>query len=184
MRLQSTKIALFFLPPLFIVYAWLVQYHVDIAGPVVTLVFLGFSTIWIYSYVLHSKKLRFFTNFNPSSTLTFVVDSNPGNAGSAVACNSLLRGVLAAISSQVSGPLIHLIGVGWFYTGFAVIILVGEMLLLATSKYGKGWREAQVADKKAKAIERPEEEEEEEELPDVEDEPIYAGARRGSHIDV
>lgn len=46
-----------------------------------------------------------------------MVDANPGKASSAVACNSLFRGFLAAVASQISEPLIGKIGNGWYYTG-------------------------------------------------------------------
>lgn len=107
------------------------------------------ATIWIYS-----------------STLAYIVDANPGRASSAVACNSLFRGVLAAIAAQIANPAIDALGNGWYYTGtlhqlcsllyhffpstndkyydslgFAVILLVGELGLLLASKRGKVWRE-------------------------------------------
>jgi hypothetical protein len=66
------------IPALFVAYAWTVQKEVPIYGPVVILFFLGLSTLVLYS-----------------SLLSYVVDANPGRSSSAVACNSLFRGVLA-----------------------------------------------------------------------------------------
>lgn len=41
MRIKSTYAAMVLLPPLLIAYAWLVEYTVNVAGPVVILFFLG-----------------------------------------------------------------------------------------------------------------------------------------------
>ena len=71
-----------------------------------------------------------------------IVDANPGRSSTAVACNSLFRGTLAAIASQISEPLINVIGQGWFFTGFSIILSVGCVLLVVISEKGKGWREA------------------------------------------
>lgn len=43
MRLTSTTAAMLIMVPSFLVYAWTAQYHTNIAGPVVALVFAGFS---------------------------------------------------------------------------------------------------------------------------------------------
>lgn len=76
-----------------------------------------------------------------SSTLAFIVDANPGRSSSAVACNSLFRGVLAAIAAQVATPAINGIGNGWYYTIFACILIGGELGLWLISIRGKRWRE-------------------------------------------
>ena len=52
-----------------------------------------------------------------SATLAYLVDSNPGRASSAVAMNSLFRGIMAASASQAAGPAVSAMGTGWFYTG-------------------------------------------------------------------
>jgi len=44
MRIRSTYAAMILLPPLFVAYAWLVEYKVHIAAPVVVLFFLGMGT--------------------------------------------------------------------------------------------------------------------------------------------
>jgi len=41
MRIRSTYAAMILLPPLFVAYAWLVEYKVHIAAPVVVLFLLG-----------------------------------------------------------------------------------------------------------------------------------------------
>jgi len=85
MRIKSTYPAFAFLPCLFVAYAWLVYFEVNIAGPVVVLFFLGTAIMVIYA-----------------STLAYIVDANPGRSTSAVACNSLFRGVLAVRLSSLT----------------------------------------------------------------------------------
>lgn len=126
MRIKSTYGAMVFLPPLFVAYAWTVQKQVSIAGPVVVLFFLGTAIMVIYS-----------------STLAFIVDANPGRSSSAVACNSLFRGVLACAASQAAEPILDKVGGnGAFYTGWAVILLIGQLALVIVAIKGKRWRAA------------------------------------------
>lgn len=126
MRIKSTFPAMLFLPPLYIAYAWLVQKEVSVAGPVVILFFLGTAVMVIYS-----------------STLAFIVDANPGRSSSAVACNSLFRGLLACAASQSAEPILAKVGGnGAFYTGWAVILLIGQLALVLVAIKGKRWRAA------------------------------------------
>ncbi|GAA5899676.1 uncharacterized protein JCM6883_005950 [Sporobolomyces salmoneus] len=123
-RIKSTYSAMVLLPPLFVAYAWLVQYSVQIAGPVVILFFLGIVITFVYA-----------------STLAYVVDANPGRSTSAVAVNSMFRGVLACISSQVSEDIMNSVGNGAFYTGIAIILALGQLALLVVVGKGRAWRE-------------------------------------------
>ncbi|SGZ23856.1 BQ5605_C023g09647 [Microbotryum silenes-dioicae] len=127
MRIKSTRLAMVLVPCFYILYAWTVQKRTNAAGPLVALLFLGISIMVLYS-----------------SLLSYIVDANPGRSSSAVACNSLFRGVLACIASQVAEPIIGHIGNGWFYTGFAVILTVGSVALLYVGANGQRWRERQL----------------------------------------
>lgn len=124
MRIQSTYAAMILLPPLLVAYAWLVDYHVQIAGPVVILFFLGAVIMIVYA-----------------STLAYIVDANPGRSTASVAVNSMFRGVLACISSQVSEPVLTKVRHGAFYTGFAILLLLGQSALWLVSVKGQRWRE-------------------------------------------
>ncbi|GAA5964081.1 hypothetical protein JCM3765_000895 [Sporobolomyces pararoseus] len=124
MRIKSTYAAMVLLPPLLIAYAWLVEYTVNVAGPVVILFFLGAVIMVVYA-----------------STLAYLVDANPGRSTAAVATNSVFRGTLACISSQVSEDLLNKYGNGAFYTGFAIILAIGQLALLIVSYKGQAWRE-------------------------------------------
>ncbi|KAG6330364.1 hypothetical protein ID866_8721 [Astraeus odoratus] len=88
MRLESTKIAMWWLPPSVIGYAWVCQERVHVAAICVMLFLSGFFSIWIYA-----------------STLSYVVDSNAGRSSTAVATNSSFRGTAAFIATEIAVPL-------------------------------------------------------------------------------
>ncbi|KAI5479119.1 MFS transporter [Pseudohyphozyma bogoriensis] len=123
MRIKSVTWPLAFTPFLMVGYGWTVQMAVTVYAPIILLFFLGAGMIWIYT-----------------ATLVYIVDANPGRSASAVACNSLFRGVLAAVASQSADPLVARIGNGWLWTGIALILAVGEVGLVAVSVYGSRWR--------------------------------------------
>lgn len=123
-RIMSVRLPMLLCPFTFIGYAWSAHYHTHIAIPIVCLVLLGFSLFWIYS-----------------STLSYVVDSNTGRSSGAVACNSAIRGLFAFIASEVAGPLQDAVGDGPLYTGWAVLLIFGQLALLTVGYKGKAWRD-------------------------------------------
>ncbi|KAF9234678.1 major facilitator superfamily domain-containing protein [Melanogaster broomeanus] len=88
MRLESTKIAMWFLPPSIVGYAWVCQERVNVAAICVMLFLAGFFSIWIYA-----------------STLAYIVDANTGRSSSAVATNSSFRGTSAFVAAEIAVPL-------------------------------------------------------------------------------
>ncbi|TFK48710.1 MFS general substrate transporter [Heliocybe sulcata] len=133
MRLESTKIMMVVLPLVSVAYGWLVQKHVHIAAVCVALFFCGFSSIWIYS-----------------STLAYIVDANVGRSSTAVACNSMFRGIFAFVATEVAVPLDNAIGEGGLYTLWAGLLVVTEALILLVWWKGGVWRERAEAREKAK----------------------------------
>ncbi|KAI6046713.1 vacuolar DHA amino acid exporter [Pisolithus marmoratus] len=127
MRLESTKVAMWGLPPAVIGYAWVCQEHVHIAAICAMLFSTGFFSIWIYS-----------------STLAYIVDSNTGRSSTAVAANSSIRGTSAFVAVEVAVPLQDAIGDGGLYTTWAGLMLLVELLILLVLYKGKQWREASV----------------------------------------
>lgn len=91
----------------YLTYAWTTDFKANIAGPVIALFFAGFSLMFVYS-----------------STLAYLVDSNPGRSASAVSCNSFCRGAAACVMSQVAIPIQDGIGDGGLYTLFTGILCV------------------------------------------------------------
>jgi hypothetical protein len=74
-------------------------------------------------------------------TLAYIVDSNPGSSSFATALNSLLRGLFAFISLEITVPLQESIGEGWMYLLIAGAIVVSAGLVEWVQRKGKGWRE-------------------------------------------
>lgn len=122
-RLRSIYLPMLLCPPSFVGYAWAADYKAPIAAPIVCLIILGFSLFWIYA-----------------ATLSYIVDSNTGRSSGAVACNSAIRGLLAFVASEVAGPIQDAVGDGALYTGWAIILAVGQVGLLFVARYGEQWR--------------------------------------------
>ncbi|KIK98548.1 hypothetical protein PAXRUDRAFT_823776 [Paxillus rubicundulus Ve08.2h10] len=127
MRLESTKIAMWWLPLSVVGYAWVLQERVHISAICVMLFFAGFFSIWIYA-----------------STLAYVVDANTGRSSSAVAANGSFRGTAAFIAAEIAVPLQDAMGDGGLYTLWAGLMLFAELMILLVLYKGKQWREASI----------------------------------------
>ncbi|KAG2145187.1 MFS general substrate transporter [Suillus clintonianus] len=133
MRLESTKIAMLWLPLSVIGYAWVCQERVHIAAVCVMLFLAGFLSVWIYS-----------------STLAYLVDANIGRSSMAVASNSSFRGISAFVAAEIAVPLQDSIGDGGLYTLWACVVVVIECMILLVLYKGRKWREASVEREKQK----------------------------------
>ncbi|KAF9230561.1 MFS general substrate transporter [Melanogaster broomeanus] len=127
MRLESTKIAMWFLPPSIVGYAWVCQERVNVAAICVMLFLAGFFSIWIYT-----------------STLAYIVDANTGRSSSAVATNSSFRGASGFVAAEIAVPLQDALGDGGLYTLWAGLMLIAQLLILLVLYRGKQWREASI----------------------------------------
>ncbi|KAG1745207.1 major facilitator superfamily domain-containing protein [Suillus lakei] len=123
MRLQSSKLAMLWLPPFVVGYAWVCEKHVHVAVICIMLVLIGFSSIWMYT-----------------TTLAYLVDANPGRSCTAVATNSSFRGSLAFVSVLIAVPLQDALGDGGLYTAWAGVLVVTELLVLLVLHKGESWR--------------------------------------------
>ncbi|KAF8441027.1 vacuolar DHA amino acid exporter [Boletus edulis BED1] len=133
MRLESTKLAMWFFPPAVIGYAWVCQQHVHVSAICVMLFLSGFFSIWIYA-----------------STLAYIVDANVGQSSSAVATNASFRGISAFLAAEIAVPLQDAIGDGGLYTLWAGLMLLAELMILLVLYKGKQWREASVETERRK----------------------------------
>ncbi|KAH9910482.1 major facilitator superfamily domain-containing protein [Fomitopsis serialis] len=77
--------------------------------------------------------------------LAYVVDSNVGRSSAAVACNSLFRGTLAFVATEVAVPLqvriSDSIGDGGLYSLWGGLTFLCELLILLVWWKGGRWRE-------------------------------------------
>ncbi|KAG1751031.1 vacuolar DHA amino acid exporter [Suillus lakei] len=133
MRLESTKVAMVWLPLSVIGYAWVCQERVNVAAVCVMLFLTGFLSIWIYT-----------------STLAYIVDANTGRSSTAVATNSSFRGLSAFVAAEIAVPLQDSIGDGGLYTLWAGLMVVAECLILLVLYRGRKWREASAEREKQK----------------------------------
>ncbi|KAM6493826.1 vacuolar DHA amino acid exporter [Amanita muscaria] len=124
MRLKSPMLAIVMMPPLIVIMGWIWQEHVPIAAVCVLLFVNGFFYIWPYA-----------------SAVAYIVDANQGRSSTAVATNSLFRGILAFIATELAVPLQEGLGNGWMMTLWAFIMALAGLLILATYWKGKSWRE-------------------------------------------
>jgi Na+/melibiose symporter-like transporter len=109
--------------------------NVDPANPIFFLFFLTHKPVcyrWIYS-----------------TTLAYIVDSNPGRSSAAVATNGCFRGVAAFVFTEAAVPLQDSMGDGGLYTLWAGILVLCELLFLLVQLRGGAWREA--ADERERA---------------------------------
>jgi hypothetical protein len=93
----------------FLVYAWTSDKKTNVAGPIVALVFGGFSLMSAEDVLCRITSIADIYLRHPrviyASTLAYLVDANPGRSSSAIACNSFFRGTFAFVASQVALPI-------------------------------------------------------------------------------
>ncbi|KUJ07532.1 MFS multidrug transporter-like protein [Mollisia scopiformis] len=106
-------------------FRWMIQYKVNLSGPLIFLFVIGFCT---------------------SSSLNIVavllIDIYPGSAGSAAAANNLVRCWLGAGATSGVVPMINKIGIGWTTTFFGLLNVVFAPILWYVMKNGPKWRRA------------------------------------------
>lgn len=123
MRLESSKLAMLWLPPSIIGYGWVCDKHLNVAIICVMLVLVGFTSIWMYA-----------------STLAYLIDANPGRSTAAVATNSSFRGSLAFVSAMIAVPLQNAWGDGMLFTAWACVLAAAELLIIVVVHKGESWR--------------------------------------------
>ncbi|KAL9094865.1 MAG: hypothetical protein Q9165_002814 [Trypethelium subeluteriae] len=106
-------------------FGWMVEYKVNLAGPLIFLFFIGFCIS---------------ASVNTVSVL--LVDIYPGRAGTATAANNLVRCWLGAGATSGVVPLIDKIGIGWTSTFFGLLVIVFSPVLWYIMKNGPEWRRA------------------------------------------
>ncbi|KAK0445989.1 vacuolar DHA amino acid exporter [Desarmillaria tabescens] len=123
MRLKSTLHGLWLFPISVVGFGWVLERHVHISGVCVMLFLSGVFAISIFS-----------------SELAYLVDANVGRSSSAVAFNSLFRGIAAFIAVEVAVPIQDALGDGWMYTIFSIVQVISGLLVLLVRAKGKKWR--------------------------------------------
>lgn len=146
MRLESTKLAMIFLPISILAYAWLCEKKVHVSAVCVALFFEGFFSMWVpiitkFNRLLTPKRV---CRWMYSSTLAYIVDANTGRSSTAVATNSSFRGIWGFIAAEMAVPLQDSIGDGGLYTLWTGLMILAELILLLVLWKGGAWREAAI----------------------------------------
>lgn len=111
-----------------LVYGWLLQARVNMAGPIVLLAFMGFTSLSSFSFVN-----------------VLVIDLHRDRPATASAANNLVRCLMGAGSAAVIDVIIESVGVGWCFTIWGLLVSgLGVPLLLLVCRYGPGWRAKRV----------------------------------------
>ncbi|KAK2760950.1 hypothetical protein FQN54_002192 [Arachnomyces sp. PD_36] len=120
-------------------FGWMVQYKINLSGPLIFLFAIGFCIS---------------ASFNTIAVL--LVDIYPGRAGAATAANNLVRCWLGAGATSGVVPLINKIGIGWTTTFFGLLVVVFSPTLWYIMKNGPKWRRAAKERKEQQEAERAE----------------------------
>lgn len=104
-------------------WGWALQYKASIAVPAVLLFLMGLGMI----------------GFNNTSSV-LIVDMYPGRAGAATAANNLTRCLIGAAATAAITPMIDKMGIGWAFTLYGFLYLLGAPMLLLIMRNGIKWR--------------------------------------------
>ncbi|KAJ7597602.1 major facilitator superfamily domain-containing protein [Mycena floridula] len=104
-------------------YGWCIQEKVNIAGPLIFLIGIGFVSIAVMN-----------------SIQTQLIDLVPAQSSSVSACNNLIRGALGAGLVAVIDIIIKAIGAGWTYVILAGSCVIVCPLLYVIVRIGPGYR--------------------------------------------
>ena len=116
------------IPICMLVYGWSVEKRFGgIPLPVITMFIQGVAQLFCFP-----------------SLNTYCVDvmQAKGRSAEVVAGNYMIRYVFAAAGSAVCLPAIEAIGVGWFSTISAILLVLSAATLWATTIWGERWRKA------------------------------------------
>lgn len=106
-------------------FGWMIQYEVNLAGPLIFLFVIGFCV-----------------SASMNTVQVLVIDIFPGRAGSATAANNLARCELGAAATAGVVPMIQKVGTGWTTTFFGLLVLVTSPVLWYIMHQGPKWRAA------------------------------------------
>ncbi|KAI0785014.1 major facilitator superfamily domain-containing protein [Abortiporus biennis] len=116
-------------------YGWCLQQRVNIAGPLVLHILMGYTTIAILN-----------------TTQTLIVDLLPNQGSSITACNNLVRCGLGAALVSVIQLMINAINVGWTYVVFGGMLIAISPMMFVIMRMGPKFRAKRRAHEIAKSL--------------------------------
>ena len=117
-----------------LIFGWTLQQRVHISVPIICTFILGWAATSTQSVIS-----------------TYLVDAFPSRGASATAALNFSRCLIGAGGTSAVLPLINAINVGWAFTLFTGIMLLGLGLLVVQMTYGGRWRRA--SEEKARSVE-------------------------------
>ena len=108
---------------LIVIYGWLLDAEVSVAGPLVILPFLGFTVSAMFKVLS-----------------ILMIDIAPGRPATATAAFNLVRCLLGAALTAVITPMIDKMGRGWAFTFISLVWVIFSPAFFAVIKWGPQWR--------------------------------------------
>jgi MFS family permease len=105
-------------------YGWVMDYHTSLAGPLITLFFVGHTATGAVSCLG-----------------TLIIDCNVKSPATAQAASQLIRCLFGAGAVACAVPIINRIGMGWTGTFVAGLWVICSPMLWAVMIWGSQWRE-------------------------------------------
>ncbi|KAH8807660.1 major facilitator superfamily domain-containing protein [Xylogone sp. PMI_703] len=106
-----------------LIYGWVLQYHTNLAGPLIMVFFMGFGL-----------------SASANTVSTMIVDLNLDQPATASSAFNLSRCLLGAGGVAAIVPVINAIGTGWTATIIALICLLTIPFQFLVVKMGPKWR--------------------------------------------
>lgn len=122
------------IPACVLIYGWSVEQNVG-----------GIPLVVIVLFLQGVAQLFCFPSLN-----TYCLDVMQGNGSDVIAGNYFIRYLFACMGTAVVLPAVEHIGVGWFSTISALFLLVSSGGVWAVVIWGRGWREAVDAKRRAR----------------------------------
>lgn len=104
-------------------YGWCLQKRVNIAGPLILQMIVGYASIAIMN-----------------ATSTLMIDLAPSQSSAIIACNNLIRCTLSAVLVAVIQLILDGIGTGWTYVLLCGVTLISVPLIFLAIKLGPACR--------------------------------------------
>ncbi|KAJ5766580.1 major facilitator superfamily domain-containing protein [Penicillium nucicola] len=127
-RLQVTLPAIYSASIVMIGYGWVMNYKVNLAGPLIMLFLISH-----------------FVAGATSTLITLIVDCHVNRPATATSANNLFRCCFGAGAVAAAGPLINSIGIGWTSTLIGVIWIAFSPVLWGIYFWGHDYRKAKKA---------------------------------------
>jgi MFS family permease len=106
-------------------FGWMIEYKMNLAGPLIFLFVIGFCV-----------------SASMNTVAVLLVDVFPGRAGAATAANNMCRCWLGAAATSTVSPMLGKVGVGWTTTFFGGLTIFFSPILWYIMINGPRWRRA------------------------------------------